>query len=120
MLTLKAFLTELALAGPSFVVNDSGYPWPADELIEWLEWQNPAQLEVPVLFVGSAPTKEGVLYALDSESQLVSTIPLYVIERRQLLRQFRQPTTLLAPLHDWEGEPPKLSETTSRLKREAE
>lgn len=84
MWTLRSYLEALARLGREYVVQEAdGFAWPADELIDWLEWQAPERLALVVGF--SRPDLQGgeVLYAIDDQGAVVGPEPLYWIARRQ-------------------------------------
>jgi hypothetical protein len=84
MWTLRSYLEALARLGREYVVQEAdGFAWPADELIDWLEWQAPERLALAVGFSGPDRQDGGVLYALDDQGAVVSLDPLYWITRCQ-------------------------------------
>lgn len=84
MLTLRSYLEALADSGRAYVVKEmDGYPWPPDELMEWLEWQDPERLEQAIWFSSLDGDGSGVLFALDAHGTVIGPGPLYRIERRQ-------------------------------------
>ena len=82
MLTLKRYLEALAGSGQYIVKELDDYPWPPDELIEWLEWQAPERLEQAVWFSSLDGNGSGLLYAINQHGTLSGPGPLYRIERR--------------------------------------
>lgn len=81
---LRSYLEALADSGRAYVVKElDGYCWPPDELVEWLEWQDPARLEQAVWFSSLDGDGGGVLYVLDAHGTVIGPGPLYRIERRQ-------------------------------------
>ena len=84
MWTLQSFLEALAHLGPLFVVQEAdGFAWPADELLDWLEWQAPERLAWGVGFSGPDDQGGGRLYAFDDQGAAIGPDPLYWIVPRQ-------------------------------------
>ena len=82
MPALKVILQEIALLGDEYFLNDSGYHWRAAHLLRWLQQNFPADLELRTQFVRHDYTGEGAVYEIDNDGELVSSIPLYWVDRR--------------------------------------
>ena len=80
--TLKSYLEALIRLGRGYVVQEAdGFAWPAEELLDWLEWYAPERLALAVGFSGPDRQGGGVLYALDRHGMVVGPDPLYWIVR---------------------------------------
>jgi hypothetical protein len=48
MQTLQGSLEEVAQMGPTYILNEAGYEWSAEVLLQWLRQQFPAHVDLPV------------------------------------------------------------------------
>ena len=81
MTTLQGSLEEVARMRPTYVLNEAGYEWSAGALLKWLQREDAGLLAVPVYLLRPRVGGTGAIYAVDSAGELLSTVPLYVIER---------------------------------------
>ena len=81
MSTLKFTLEEVACLGEGYVINESGYEWSAKELIGWLERSFPDQLQLQVHFLRPTLGRDGAIYEVDQNYEVVGGVPLYWIQR---------------------------------------
>lgn len=82
MPALRVILQELVLLGDGYVLNDSGYHWRAVHLLRWLQQNFPADLELHAQFVRQDYNGEGAIYEIDADGELISSVPLYWVDRR--------------------------------------
>lgn len=81
MATLKFTLEEVACLGEEYVVNESGYEWSAKELMKWLERAFPEQLQLQVHFLRPTLGRDGAIFEVDQNQEVVGGVPLYWIQR---------------------------------------
>lgn len=78
--TLRATLEGISRRGLWRIVDKQGVIWSAEELLEWLEWQAPEQLRLPVTFVSPTRERDGAIYALGRDQDLLSGKTLYRVQ----------------------------------------
>jgi hypothetical protein len=81
MTTLQRSLEEVARMRPTYLLNEAGYEWSAGALLQWLQREDSRLLAVPVYLLRPRVGGTGAIYAVDAAGELLSTVPLYVIER---------------------------------------
>ncbi len=82
MSTLKFTLEEAACLGEGYVVNEAGYEWSSKELLGWLEKSFPDLLQLHVHFLPPTLGRDGAIYEVDQEGEVIGGVPLYWIQRR--------------------------------------
>lgn len=82
MPTLQVTLEEVARLRPTYILNEAGYEWSAEELLQWLHQHFPVLLGQPVYLLRPRIGDTGAIYAVDQAGEIQSAVPLYRIERR--------------------------------------
>jgi hypothetical protein len=86
MATLQTSLEEVGRLGPTYILNEAGYEWTVEKLLHWLHQQFPTLLGLPVYLLRPRIGGIGAIYETDQTGELLSSVPLYWVERRPVLR----------------------------------
>ena len=83
-ISLKNCLEEIARLGPTYVVNECGYEWKAQELLAWLSISFPHELNWLVSFLRPDRHGDGAIYEDSGYGEMTCAVPLYLVERQRV------------------------------------
>jgi hypothetical protein len=82
-LTPQASLEAVAGLGEEYLLTGAGDEWTAGELLRWLQAHQPQSVHLSVYLVPPEANREGAIYELSPQGDVLPQVPLYRIERRQ-------------------------------------
>ena len=86
MATLQTSLEEVGRLGLTSILNEADSEWTVEQLLQWFHQQFPALLALPVYLLRPRILDIGAIYETDQTGELLSSVPLYWIERCPVLR----------------------------------
>jgi hypothetical protein len=81
--TLEASLEEVIHLGDGYLIARDEEDYLPQQLLSWLEQNNPDVLSLPVALVPPDATGDGAVFAVDPEGVPLDGTPLFRIERRR-------------------------------------